>query len=141
MVETAQKMETAMNRMQIRCPLTFTLCKLDGKWKPLILWALKESPVRFGELRRAIDDVSLKMLTKHLKELEADGMIARAVFPEIPPRVEYSLTDLGRSFIPVLEAMLKWGMEHHAAHAKCEKNKVRGRWRQRASARSRAEGE
>jgi DNA-binding HxlR family transcriptional regulator len=123
-----------MNKIQARCPMTYALSKFDGKWKPLVLWLVKEGPLRFGELRRAVPDASLKMLTKHLKELEADGMLDRTIFPEIPPRVEYRLTELGRSFIPVLEAMLKWGAAHCPAACRPgdpapPKARSRGRWR------------
>jgi DNA-binding HxlR family transcriptional regulator len=123
-----------MNKIQARCPLTYALAKFDGKWKPLILWVVKERPLRFGELRRAVPDASLKMLTKHLKELEADGMLSRTIYPEIPPRVEYRLTTLGRSFVPVLESMLQWGDSHCPVECRqgaCDppKKKSRGRWR------------
>jgi DNA-binding HxlR family transcriptional regulator len=123
-----------VNKIQARCPLTYTLSKFDGKWKPLILWVVKEGPLRFGELRRAVPDASLKMLTKHLKELEADGMINRAIYPEIPPRVEYKLTALGLSFVPVLESMLQWGVVHCPAACRQgasapPKTNSRGRWR------------
>lgn len=124
-----------MNKMHVRCPLTFTLSRFNGQWKPLILWAVKDNPLRFGELRRIVQDASLKMLTKHLKELEAEGMLTRTIFPEIPPRVEYQLTELGKSLMPVLEAMLKWGIEHYPRDCKeassPSKSKSRGRWQRR----------
>jgi proliferating cell nuclear antigen len=87
-----------------------------------------------GELRRAVPDASLKMLTKHLKELEADGIFSRTIYPEIPPRVEYRLSALGHSFIPVLESMLQWGDVHCPVECRqgaCgpPKKKSRGRWR------------
>ena len=122
-----------MNRIPVRCPLTFALSKFDGKWKPLILWTVKDGPMRFGELRRRIGDASLKMLTKHLKELEADGMLVRTLYPEVPPRVDYRLSALGKSFLPVLEALLRWGVRHYAGGpAKTRtpgERPVRGRWR------------
>ncbi len=122
-----------MNKIQVHCPLTYALSKFDGKWKPLILWAVKDKPLRFGELRRTVQDASLKMLTKHLKELEADGMLIRTIFPEVPPRVEYQLTVLGKSFMPVLDAMLQWGIKHYDGVKGKEKGrgkkKTRGRWR------------
>jgi DNA-binding HxlR family transcriptional regulator len=122
-----------MNKIQVHCPLTYALSKFDGKWKPLILWEIKDQPLRFGELRRKVRDASLKMLTKHLKELENDGMITRTIYPQVPPRVEYALTVLGRSFMPVLEAMLQWGVKNHKfAPGKGKdkaKTKTRGRWR------------
>jgi len=123
-----------VNKIQARCPLTYTLSKFDGKWKPLILWVVKEGPMRFGQLRRQVPDASLKMLTKHLKELEADGMLVRTVYPEIPPRVEYRLAELGQSFLPVLESMVSWGLAHcpaacRAGAPKPPEGKIRGRWR------------
>lgn len=122
-----------MNKLQVRCPLTYALSRFDGKWKPLILWNVKDAPARFGELRRTVPDASLKMLTQHLKELEADGMLKRTVFPEIPPRVEYQLTALGQSFIPVIKTILRWGEAHyqarHAPGKTVKKNRFRGRWR------------
>ncbi len=95
---------------------------------------IKEGPLRFGELRREVPDASLKMLTKHLKELETDGMLSRTIFPEIPPRVEYRLTNLGLSFLPVLESMLRWGIDHCPASCRqgapvTPKVNSRGRWR------------
>jgi DNA-binding HxlR family transcriptional regulator len=126
------KGDKAVNKIQARCPLTYTLSKFDGKWKPLILWVVKEGSLRFGELRRAVPDASLKMLTKHLKELEADGMLSRTIYAEVPPRVEYRLTELGRSFVPVLESLLQWGVAHCPASCRtgpAPKPKSRGRWR------------
>jgi DNA-binding HxlR family transcriptional regulator len=126
-----------MNKIQVRCPLTFALSRFDGKWKPLILWTVKDTALRFGELRKAVPDVSLKMLTKHLKELEADGMLTRTIFPEIPPRVEYRLTVLGQSFIPILEALLQWGVAHYPGQCQDPPTapgvKARGRWRCRVA--------
>jgi len=119
-----------MNKIQVHCPLTYTLSRFDGKWKPLILWAVKDGPQRFGELRRGIPDASLKMLTKHLKELENDGMLLRTIFPQIPPRVEYQLTALGKSFLTILDAMRAWGAQHHVCKPTAKKKpKTRGRWR------------
>ena len=82
---------------------------LGGKWKILILWYIATYEVqRFGELMRRIEGISQSTLTKQLRELEADGFLHREIYQEIPPRVEYSLTEFGQSFVPVLEAMLSW---------------------------------
>jgi DNA-binding HxlR family transcriptional regulator len=91
---------------------TTTLNVLGGKWKIVILWHLIDKERRFGEFKHLIEGINQKMLTLHLRELEADGLIHREVYPEIPPRVEYSLTAYGRTLIPVLNAMAEWGQEH-----------------------------
>lgn len=92
-----------------QCPVEATLELIGGKYKPVILWHLIDAPLRFSELRRLIPRATAKMLTQHLRELEADGLVGRTVFPVVPPRVEYALTPLGNSVIPVLEAMCNWG--------------------------------
>lgn len=97
--------------MQItdNCPVGATLDLIGGKYKALILWHLSEGTLRFSELRRAIKNATPKMLTQQLRELEAQDLISREVFPVVPPRVEYSLTELGRSLLPILVAMRDWG--------------------------------
>ncbi len=92
------------------CPVEATLGMIGGKYKTLILWKLISSgPMRFSELRRAVPAATPKMLTQQLRELEGDGLVHREIFPVIPPRVEYSLTEFGRSIRPVLESMYEWG--------------------------------
>lgn len=93
------------------CPVTATLQAIGGKWKVLILWHLQGSAKRFSELHRAVSGISHKILTQELKELAAEGLISREVFPVVPPRVEYSLTELGLTLAPVLEAMKVWGLQ------------------------------
>ena len=97
-----------------RCvPMSSLQAVLSGKWKILILWYVAFYQVqRFGELMRRLDGITQSTLTKQLRELEADGFLRRTVFPEGPPRVEYTLTELGQSFVPVLEQMLLWSEEH-----------------------------
>ncbi|MEM6282438.1 MAG: helix-turn-helix domain-containing protein [Chloroflexota bacterium] len=102
-----------------RCPIEFTLDVISGKWKPLIIYYLLEETRRFGELQRCIPQVNRRMLTKHLRELEADGIVHREVYKQVPPKVEYSLTEKGHSLRPILEMMLTWG-ESHVAEAKSE---------------------
>lgn len=95
-----------------RCPFTATWNVIGGKWKGVIWWRLSSGLGRFAELQRAIPQVSKKMLAQQLRELERDGVVKRKVFPEIPPRVEYSLTEYGRSLAPVIEAICQWGGKH-----------------------------
>jgi len=92
-----------------QCPVELAIRIIGGKWKPVILWHLKDATKRFGELKREIPGITVKMLAQQLRELEQDGIISRKMFYEVPPRVEYSLTDMGRSLDPVLSAMCSWG--------------------------------
>ena len=91
------------------CPVGITLDMIGGKYKALILWHLSENTLRFSQLKKLISNATPKMLTQHLRELEANAMIHREVFPVVPPKVEYSLTDLGKSVVPILIAMRDWG--------------------------------
>lgn len=94
------------------CPVETTLSLIGGKYKALILWHLSDGTMRFSELKKAISGATAKMLTQQLRELEAQSLIHREVFPIIPPKVEYSLTDLGRSLMPVLTSMRDWGSDY-----------------------------
>ena len=94
------------------CPVEATLELIGGKYKALILWHLSEGKLRFSELRRAIANATPKMLTQQLRELEAQKLISREVFPVVPPKVEYSLTELGKSLMPILVAMRDWGASY-----------------------------
>lgn len=96
------------------CGLDATLKIISGKWKPLILYFLLRGPTRYGELKRAVRDVSDKVLIQHLKELEADGVLRRNDYKEVPPRVDYTLTPLGRSLAQALEPLCTWGTENMA---------------------------
>ena len=96
------------------CPVETTLTLISSKWKVLIVRDLLASTKRFGELQRSVGNVSQKVLTAQLREMEEDGLVDRKVYPEVPPRVEYSLTELGRSLEPVLSAMWNWGEEYRA---------------------------
>lgn len=100
--------------MQItdRCPVAATLELIGGKYKALILWHLADGKLRFSELKKAVSNATAKMLTQQLRELEANMLIHREVFPVIPPKVEYSLTELGKSLLPVLAAMRDWGADY-----------------------------
>lgn len=96
-------------RAKDNCPVGITLELIGGKYKALILWHLAERKLRFSELQKVITDATAKMLTQQLRELESQGLIHRKVYPVIPPKVEYSLTELGQSLMPVLISMRDWG--------------------------------
>jgi len=91
------------------CSVEATISLIDGKWKCVILFHLLGGTVRFNEIRRRVPDVTQRMLTNQLRELEVDGLIVRKVYPQVPPKVEYSLSPLGRSLEPVLLALKIWG--------------------------------
>lgn len=91
------------------CPVETTLTLISDKWKVLILRDLMPGTKRFGELKKSIGTVTQKVLTAQLRQMEASGLLTRTVYAEVPPRVEYTLTDLGRSLRPVLDAMEAWG--------------------------------
>ena len=103
--------KTAINK-EFQCPVTQLLQLIGGKWKPVILYCLRSDKRRFGEISARIPNLSRKVLTDQLKELEADGLIKRKQYKEIPPRVEYELTERGKSLAPVLRAMEKWGKKY-----------------------------
>jgi DNA-binding HxlR family transcriptional regulator len=94
------------------CPVEATLDLIGGKWKGVVLFNLMQGTKRFNELRRALPDCSQRMLTKQLRELEDVGLLARKVYAEVPPRVEYSLTDLGKTLAPVVKALFSWGTNY-----------------------------
>ena len=91
------------------CPVTHCLSVIGGKWKPVILFMISHRVNRFGAMQRGAPKITKQMLTQQLRELEADGVLTRTVFAEIPPRVEYALTDKGRGLLPVVGAMRDWG--------------------------------
>ena len=96
------------------CPVATTVALIGSKWKLLIMRNLLSRPWRFNELKKDLDGVSQKVLTDSLRSMEADGLLTRTVYPEVPPRVEYTLTELGYSLRPILEAMRVWGEEYKA---------------------------
>ncbi len=96
------------------CPVETTLTLISDKWKVLILRDLMPGTKRFGELKRSIGSVSQKVLTAQLRQMEESGLLTRTVYAEVPPRVEYTLTELGRSLKPVLDAMWNWGEAYQA---------------------------
>jgi DNA-binding HxlR family transcriptional regulator len=91
------------------CPVTKTMSVIGGKWKPIILWTVRTGTRRFGEIKKMIPGITQKMLTQQLRELERDGIINRKVYPVVPPMVEYSLTQYGRTLTPILDALAEWG--------------------------------
>ena len=94
------------------CPVATTVQLIDSKWKLLILRNLLARPWRFNELRKNLDGISQKVLTDSLRSMEEDGIITRTVYPEVPPRVEYALSELGESLRPVIKSMEEWGLEY-----------------------------
>lgn len=95
------------------CPVTATMKVLGGKWKPILINAIYfTSPARFGELKRSVIGITQSMLTSQLRELEEDGIITRKIYAEIPPRVEYTLTDFGLTLSPIIQSMAEWGKQY-----------------------------
>lgn len=100
------------NSSENHCPVDATLNLIGGKYKSLILWHLIDTTLRFGELRKLIPQATPKMLTQQLRELEENNLVVRTVYAVVPPKVEYSLTDFGRSIKPILSAMYDWGSDY-----------------------------
>lgn len=95
------------------CPVTATMQVLGGKWKPILINAIYlTAPARFGELKRSVKGITQSMLTQQLRELEEDGIISRKIYAEIPPRVEYTLTEFGLTLSPIMLSMAEWGKEY-----------------------------
>lgn len=106
------------------CPVETTLTLISDKWKVLILRDLLQGTKRFGELQRSVGHISQKVLTSQLRQMEKSGLIMRTVFPEVPPHVEYSLTELGYSLKPVLDAMSTWGENYKKQKENEAKNEI-----------------
>lgn len=100
---------TIYNNKKYNCPMEMTMDLIGGKWKVLILWHLSFGVLRFNELKKKFSNITQKMLTQQLRDLEVNGLIYRKVYPQVPPKVEYSLTEIGRSLVPILQEMNKWG--------------------------------
>lgn len=103
-------MEIRKELYDIKCPVGITQNVMEGKWKLVILFILKDGVKRFNELQRTIPDIRQGYLTQQLRELEQDGLVHREVYKVVPPKVEYSLTDVGRKFLPVIDKMYEFGM-------------------------------
>lgn len=97
-------------KREFHCRIEAAMCFIGGKYKPIILWHLINKTLRFSELRKLIPQATPKMLTQQLRELESDGLIHREVYPIVPPRTEYSLTELGETLIPIIESIRNWGI-------------------------------
>ncbi len=109
--------------VEFRCYFQLAQMVIGGKWKPKVLFHLAQNEaVRFGVLRRAVIGITEKMLIQSLKELQKDGLVNRKVYRQVPPKVEYSLTDIGKSFVPVLSAMFEWG-KSYASYLVAQQNK------------------
>ena len=94
---------------EYHCAMDVTMDYIGGKWKTVVLWYLRKDKKRFSELRRLIPNITEKMLSLQLKDLENDGIVKRKIYPEVPPKVEYYLTDFGKTLIPMLEEIARWG--------------------------------
>lgn len=105
-----------MAKIKVVCEMEITLKMIGGKYKPIILeWLIENGVQRFGELKRYLGNISTRSLTNQLRELEADGLVSREVFASVPPRVEYAITDKGKSLEPLLRLMCDWGYAHYDA--------------------------
>ncbi len=98
--------------VEYHCSMELTLELIGGKWKSLILWHLGENTLRFSELKRALPKITQKMLTQQLRELEVHGLVRRFIYTQVPPRVEYSLTEAGKSLLPILNTLCQWGVSY-----------------------------
>ena len=113
-METTKEMTGKPAKELPACPVETTLMLIGDKWKMLILRDLMPGTKRFGELKKSIGNVSQKVLTAQLRDMESNGLVHREVYAEVPPRAEYSLTELGRSLKPILDAMVAWGTKYKA---------------------------
>jgi DNA-binding HxlR family transcriptional regulator len=116
-----------MKKYPIRCPVTAYLRVIDGHWKPLLLWYLQTKPLRFKDIVSLIPDISTRVLTEQLNEMEEDKLISRRAYNETPPRVEYELTYYGRTLLPCIATLREWGLQFlkenkHALHPDSEWN-------------------
>lgn len=103
--------------MENQCPIESTISLINGKWRILILKELSQGPVRYGQLGKQIPAISAKVLTQQLREMIDDGLVARKVFAEIPPRVEYSLSEMGISLFTIFKELRRWGLDENKTHA------------------------
>ena len=104
------------------CPVEAAIDIIGGKWKPWIIWCLRDGTLRFSELQKKMPCATSKMLTKQLRELERDGIISRKIYAEIPPKVEYSLTPSGKTAIPLVETLCEWGCKYLNLNEGCPRD-------------------
>lgn len=111
MVIAGKEMQVELDGKIYHCALDITMDYISGKWKTVILWYLGKEACRFSELNRLIPQITEKMLSLQLKQLEKDGIVSRTIYAEVPPRVEYALTDFGKTMLPMVEEIAAWGRE------------------------------
>lgn len=111
MLINGEEKRIRMRGKEYHCALDVTMSFIGGKWKVVVLWYLRKEKKRFNELKKHIPDITEKMLSLQLKALEEDGIVRRTVYAEVPPRVEYELTEFGQTLIPALEEIARWGRE------------------------------
>jgi DNA-binding HxlR family transcriptional regulator len=111
----AEKITEKKVELDCDCSIIGSISIISGKWKPVIIWMLLSGPKRFGELHKTIEGIALKVLSRHLKELEADGIINRKVYAQVPPKVEYTLTEKGMSLNDVMQLLAEWGKKNVVA--------------------------
>lgn len=111
-MEGVSQLQLRQELLEIKCPVGITQNIIAGKWKLVIIWTLKDGVMRFNELLRALPEIRQGYLTQQLRELERDGLVHREVYREVPPKVEYSLTDMGNKFLKVMDQMFEWGTEY-----------------------------
>lgn len=115
-MENFKKSPEEIKQLIEKCPINYAMNKIGGKWKPIILHRIKMGANRFGMLQKFIPSISKQMLTSQLRELEADGFISRTIFAEIPPRVEYTITENGETIFPLLQSIAEWGQKQKELH-------------------------
>jgi DNA-binding HxlR family transcriptional regulator len=113
MIKEASTNNENRKAITMACPVSFVLEKIGGRWKPLILWNLRDGKLRYSELKKAIPPITEKMLIQHLKQLEMDRLVERKVLEIMPPHVEYSLTAAGAELLPALNVLADWGIRNH----------------------------
>ena len=126
MIIEGKELEIKLNGKIYHCALDVTMDYIGGKWKTVVLWYLRKKEKRFSELRQLIPAITEKTLSVQLKQLERDGFISRKVYAEVPPRVEYALTEEGKLLLPVLEDLAAWGRRTAEIRGKIEEVKKRG---------------
>lgn len=114
MIIKGKQYKYRMLQQDFHCAIDVSMHYIGGKWKAVVIWYLRDGKKRFGELKKQIPDITDKMLSLQLKALEEDGIVERKVYAEVPPRVEYTLTEEGETLVPVVTALAKWGK--HKAH-------------------------